>query len=74
MVNSLSKSVILRGELVVLHGRLVKPIFEALDRVRRLLLLDMRVVDSADVLALLGCFFFNAFLFMLYFRSIVSAD
>lgn len=64
VVNALSKSVVLSGELVVLHGGLVKPIFEALDRVRRLLLLDMRVVDSSDLLALLGCSFFNAFQFI----------
>jgi hypothetical protein len=38
----------------------VKPIFEALDRVRRLLLLDMRVVDAADLLAFLSCLRFDA--------------
>ena len=60
MVNSLPKSVVLGGELVVLHRGLVEPIFEALDRMRRLLLLDVRVVDTADLLALLRRFFFDA--------------
>ena len=60
VVNSLPKSVVFSGELVVLDRRLVKPIFEALDRVRRLLLLDMRVVDAADLLALLRRLFFDA--------------
>jgi hypothetical protein len=61
VVNSLPKSVVFSGELVVLDRRLVKPIFEALDRVRRLLLLDMRVVDAADLLAFLSCLRFDAF-------------
>lgn len=61
VVNSLPKSVVFSGELVVLDRRLVKPIFEALDRVRRLLLLDMRVVDAADLLALLRRLRFDAF-------------
>ena len=60
VVNSFSKSVVLSGEFVVLNRRFVEPIFEALDRVRRLLLLDVRVVDAADLLALLRRFFFNA--------------
>lgn len=64
MINTFSKSVVLGGELIVLHGGLVKSIFEALDGMRRLLLLDMRVVDSADLLAFLGRGFFNTVQFI----------